>query len=193
MSSIINKVGFKSDRSSNYNDGLENTPFKGSKPIKKIARTILDDDDSIEDPTPEKKILPLFNRWNSHDKMKKQSSRLIQEVREMERTESLVINKEIERKQAREIRLLQRSEFASKNNSRSIEEAAAPVMVVVLDGASPPSKRPAPAATKVSAEIFGVDSDDESDSEQENQSDCDELDYDLDDDKRRLAAVTTLH
>eukprot|EP01035_Chromulina_nebulosa_P021866 gene21866-28307_t len=186
MSSIINRVGFKSDRSSSYNDGLEDTPFKGSKPIKKLSRTILDDDESIDDPTPEK-IPSSFNRWNSYDKTKKQSSQLIQEVREMERKESLIIRKDAERKQARKIRLIQRSQLASKT-SRSEKE------VVVLDDASPPSKRPAPAApTKVQAEIFGADSEDsDSDSDQENQSDCDELDYDLDDEKRRLAAEKVL-
>ena len=183
MSAIINKVGFKSERNSSYGDGLKDTPFKSSKPIKKVARTfIVDDDESIEDPTPEK-MPSSFNRWHSHSKAKGPSSHLIQEVREMEVKENIIMQKEAQRKQAREMRLLQRTQLAGKKSASS-EDAV--MEVVVLDDASPPSKRPAPTLQE---KIFGSDSSDNSDSDPDNQSDCEDFDEDLDDEKRRLAAV----
>ena len=183
MSAIINKVGFKSERNSSYGDGLKDTPFKSSKPIKKVARTfIVDDDESIEDPTPEK-TPSSFNRWHSHSKAKGPSSHLIQEVREMEVKENIIMQKEAQRKQAREMRLLQRTQLAVKKSAPS-EDAV--MEVVVLDDASPPSKRPAPTLQE---KIFGSDSSDNSDSDPDNQSDCEDFDEDLDDEKRRLAAV----
>ena len=178
--SLIQSIGIK-------NRSIGDVPFTNSYEIKKSKKILIDDEESIDDPSPEKPKLPWKNQL-------KYASTLLQETLrsevEAKKKEDSIKRRELARKEAREIRRDQR-----KQTDQPIELDSSPnPKIKEKESYTVSLPRKPKVEVKEVVEEIAINSDSENDDENGDDKDSEDDGgfAELDEEERRLAAEKVL-